>query len=315
LYDDFRVQLGRFGESYELFEGETFDEQDRAGRYVFRDTTRTRHDRIGDSFLETRNIVGFSTDRLLPTETRLEFGANRADYWYDGDRGASFPSSRDLAYVSLSSERESLRFKPFTDYRTFRYEDEGFNHQASIGFQGPISENLEILGEAGYFNSGRVNRDAYIGRARIGHMMNPLTYHRLGYTRRVTQPDQDIEDSWYYLFRRTITSHVYGELYAIQSHFEDLDNNDSGSDEWRVGARLTFSSIAPRTSLRLSGIYSRVDHDSNIYTDRDRWIAQVEIYHGSLEWRLLYHYQTTSTSPTRDGYYENLVALTMIKYF
>ena len=314
VFDDFRVRLRRFAESYELFEGGDFDSEDRAGRYVFRDQTRRRDERRGDAFIETRNIVGFSIDRLLPTETRLEFGANHANYWYEGDEG-NLPDSRDLAYVSLNSERESLRFKPFASYQVFRYSNEPFNHQTDIGFQGPISENLEILGQVGYFNSGRTDRHTTTGRARIGHSINPLTYHQLGYTRRVTQPDQDIEQSWHYLLRRTLADRVYGELYVIQSRFDDLDNNRSGSDEWRVGIRLSFLSIAPETTLRLSGTYTEIDYDSNNIRDFERWTAHAEIHRGSLEWRLLYSYYTRSTTPTQTGFYENLVALTMTKYF
>jgi hypothetical protein len=317
VFNDFRVRLGRFGESYELFEGESFDEEDRAGRYVFRDGTQTsgRDSRLGDSFLEIRNVVGFSTDRLLPTETRLEFGANHANYWHEGERGGFLPHSRELGYISLNSERESMRFKPYAEYEAYRYSDQPFNHEVHVGAQGPITDNIEVLGEVGYFNSGRANRDTYIWRARIGHLMNPLTYHQLGYTRRVTQPDQDIEQSLHYLLRRTLSSKIYGELYAVQSRFDDLDGNRTGSDEWRVGTRVSFMSIAPRTTLRLSGTYTRIDYDADIYTDRDRWTAQAEIRYGSLEWRLLYHYQSGSATPTRAGYYENLVALTMIKYF
>jgi hypothetical protein len=317
LFDDFRVRLGRFGEDYELFEGETFDEEDRAGRYVFQDRTSTpgRNSRLGNSFLETRNIVGFSTDRLLPTETRLEFGANHANYWYEGDRGGFLPSTRDLGYVSLSSERESLRFKPFANYKAFRYSNNPFDQEANIGVQGPITEYVEVLGEVGYFHSGRSDRDAFICRARIGHAINSRTYHQLNYWRRVTQPDEDLEQSWSYRLSRSLASSVYGELYFIKSRFDDLDGNRSGSDEWRTGIRLNFLSIAPETSLRLSGTYARIDYDADIFTDRERWTAQAEIHYRSLEWRLLYHHQNTSTSPTRDGFDENMVALTMIKYF
>lgn len=317
IFDDLRVRLGRFGEDYELFEGETFEEEDRAGRYVFRDRTTTagRNSRLGDSFLETRNIVGFSTDRLLPTETRLEFGANHANYWYQGDRGGFLPESRDLGYVSLSSERESLRFKPFADYQTYRYASHPFNHEANVGIQGPITENIEILGEVGYFNSGRGDREAFICRARVGHALNALTYHQFNYWRRVTEPDQDLEQSWVYRINRTLANSVYGEVYFVRSRYDDLDGNRSGSDEWKVGTRLSFLSIAPDTRLRLSGTYSRVDYDNNDFTDRERWTAQAEVHYRSLEWRLLYHHQRTSTSPTRNGYYENLLALTMIKYF
>jgi hypothetical protein len=220
-----------------------------------------------------------------------------------------------LGYVSLNSERESLRFKPYADYQAFRYVNDRFSHRATGGAQGPISENLEVLGEAGYFYSGRAERDAFICRARIGHALNSLTYHQLGFYRRVTEPDQDLEQTWSYRLRRTLAASVHGELYFLQSRFDDLDGNRSGSDEWRVGTRLWFFSIAPETQLRLSGTYARIDYDEDVFTDRDRWTAQAEIHYRSLECRLLYHYQDGSSTPTRDGFHENLLALTVTKRF
>lgn len=313
-FDDFRVRLGRFGESYELFEGSTFDEEDRAGRYTFRDTTRTRNTRFGDSFLETRNVVGFSTDRLLPTETRLEFGANRSDFWYQGERGGFLPASRDLAYVSLTSERESLRFKPFAGYRVFRYENNPFNQEATVGVQGPITENLEFLGEVGYFSSGRSDRNTYIGRARLGHTINSRTFQELAYVRRVTQPDQDIEQTLSYSLRRNLAQDAYGEVFAIASRFDDFDGNRSSSEELRTGARLSML-VGQDTTLRVSGTYTRIDYDADFYGDRDRWTAQASLRYNTLEGRFIYRYESVSATTTRESYYENLFALTVTKYF
>lgn len=166
----------------------------------------------------------------------------------------------------------------------------------------------------GYFDSGRSDRGIHIWRARLGHNISPLAYHEVGYIRRVTQPDQDIEQSLSYLLRRSLGQTAQAEFYAIGSRFDDFDGNRSSSDELCVGTRFSFL-VAEGTTLRLSGTYAKIDYDADIFGDREQWIAQMILRRRSLEGRLLYRFEEVSDTPQRASYYENLFALTVTKYF
>src|SRR5207248_5291742 len=120
-------------------EGEGFDGEDRVGRYVYGSkgssaTTledRSRFGSFSEALVQGRKLVGAKASRMLPTVTRMEVGAYHTDYLYFSGQDAfgKLPRTRDQGYVSLVSERPSLRFKPFAFYRISRFDDHDWDQE------------------------------------------------------------------------------------------------------------------------------------------------------------------------------------------
>ena len=323
VVDDFRVQQRRFGAigGFELFDGERFDEEDRAGRFVFTDRTR----RIGterptnsrfDTLFEARNLISVVADRLLPTDTRMEIGAHHSDSWYYNSSESGLPHSRDSAFVALISERETLRFKPFVRYRVSRRDEGEWDQEAHAGVRGPITENLRLLASAGYFADGDSDRKTYLARVRLRHTLGPFTFHQLEFHRGLTEPEEGIETSWYYLLRQVLGPDFIGEVFAFRGDFEDLRSRRDGTES-RAGARLTYN-LGNHATLRASGIYTDFDYSNNALGDYTAWIGRAELFYRfarSFHGRLIYQYQTRDSDLAGDSYNENLVGIHFIKYF
>jgi hypothetical protein len=321
--DDFRVRQRRFGAlgSFDLFDGERFDEEDRAGRFVFGDRTRTGSARQSNArfeeFYEARNLVGAVAHRLLPTETRLTIGAFHSDMWYFSSSANDLPHSRDSAYVSLDSERESLRFKPFARYRVSRRDSEDWDQEAHVGFRGPITENLRLLASGGYFNGGQSEKETYLARARLRHTPGPYTFHQLEFHRGITEPEGGLETSWYYLLRQVLGPDLYGEVFAFKADFDNLRRARAKGEEWRAGVRVTYN-LGKHTTLRTSATYAKFDYEgSRALGDYDAWIGRAELFYRfthSFHGRLVYQYQTRDSTRIGESYDENFVGVHFIKY-
>lgn len=325
----FEARHRRIGldEDFDMFNGTAFPDEDRAGRYVFRDGTALppengglnggRNGRISASLIELRNVIGVSAGRVLPTVTRIEMGANHSDYWYNGNRGL-VPNSRDSAYALAQSERENLRFRPFASYRTHRFNyDPDWNHEVRGGMSVPITDNVDASGEAGYHWSDNLARNVTIWRGRIRHTPGPLTFHQFEYFREVTEPVRDLEETYYYQFKRIIGPYLFGEAYASHSTFVPLDRADLGSIEDRIGVRFS-SELGLRTTARAGFVHSNIRIGKPRPERVEAWRARFELsyrHSQDIQWLLTYQYQIVdSTRPTR-SYEENLVILTLTKYF
>jgi hypothetical protein len=328
LIDEVRILARRFGADLGLdfFDGYTFDEEDRAGRYAFRGSTpftpggsRYLDRGIGyDNIIEGRNLVGASASRLLPTETRLEFGGYHADYWYDGMYGSQLPGSRDTIYAALVSERETLRFKPFLRYRASKYDiREGWAEEVRGGIQGPITENLTLFGDIGYYWRTDSDYRTQLARVRLRHILNPLTYHQLGYYRGVIEPFGEIEDSVTYLLNHVFRENLSGQLYGSLAKFENAQSGGRTGEERRAALRFNYD-LAQNIFLRLSGAYANFRYDDSTTRNFDEWIGRGEVsyYHTtSLQTRLTYQYRNRQYGTLGQSYWENLVTLTVLKYF
>lgn len=327
-FDYFEARHRRIGleTDFDFFNGVAFPEQDRAGRYVFGDGTVLPPARggrfegdgtINSSLIELRNIVGFSAGRVLPTVTHVELGANHTTYWYHGNTGL-VPNSRDAVYAIAQSERENLRFKPYASYRADRYNyDPNWNHEVRGGIAGPVTGNIDVLGEGGYFWSDNRLRSTTIWRGRIRHTIGPFTYHQFEYFRTVTEPVRDLEESYRYQIRQILGPYLFGEAYALRSTFEPLDRTDAGSLEDRFGARLT-SDLGLRTTARAGFAYSHIEIRNPAADHADAWRMRFELRYRhteDLQWLLTYQYQTVTSSRSRGTYEENLVILSVTKYF
>ena len=317
--DEVRVRQRRFGYALDAFDGEQFDEQDRAGRYSYRSTSQSqdRNSRSG-YYIEGRNLVGASAGRLLPTETRLEFGGYHANYWYNDTDETDLPNSRDTVYAMLVSQRETMRFKPFIRYRAWHYDNSaGWSEEVRAGVQGPVTENLSLLADGGYYWRTDTDHTTYLARLGLRHTLNPITYHQLEYHRGVTEPDEEIADTVTYRLQHVFRDDLTGQFYASMSKYEDAETGGRTGTARDAALRFTYE-LAQSITLPLSGAYSDVSNDDPEDDDYHEWIARSELLYrhtATVQTRLIYQYRDRESDTPGQSYWENLVVLTVFKYF
>jgi hypothetical protein len=328
FYDHLRALQTLYADQFYLLTGgDSFDEEDRTGRYVFRSrlgagaangiSINETGKRNTESFIEVRNTVGASISRLLPTVTRLEVGAFHSDMFYYGANADTLPHSRDVAYASLNSERESLRFQPFLSYRVYRNDERQWNHEIRGGVTAPLTQNLHLLGSAGYMWHEESKSERVVGNLRLRQTLGTYTMHQVEYLRDLTYPEQDLENSVSYRLRQTLGPYLYGVAFVKYATFEDLDRNGSGTDEWRTGVHFNLSPSS-RTTIRVGGLFSRINYDYLTLGSADKWTAVGQIRHrfsDSWETVFTYQYQTLDSTVAGNSYAENLFILTVNYYF
>ncbi len=293
--------------------GFDFREQSQAGQYVFYD--RYAPVGVADPFVLRENRTGASANRLLPTETRLTLGANRSYYWYDGTVLSRFPTRRDTGYVALNSELKDLRFKPFAFYKIDRYDVEQYNHQQIRGgFRGPVTENIAILGDGGYFWQDGVGRQGVLWDARIQQTVSPQLSHQISYGRYITEPFGDSEERVMYSIRDQLNSVISVGANAYSTRFEVLDRSSIRGNQRgvNVGIRGEFF---PEGGAELGGGWLRESYDNMTTGSRDTWLARARLRYKTVEAELVYRFLDRQSVVPGLRYRENLVAFTLSKYF
>ena len=322
--DNFRIGIGRFSTSLRddavLFEGGDFDGRDTAGRYSFgannssirRGNGRRRDNRDDGGILYFSNIVSAQTDRLIVGKTRLRIQASHEDLWYNqSDRG--LPGMRDQVNVSLVSERENLRFKPFASYNALRTDTEnGFSQTLRAGLAGPITDQLHFHGEVGYFFGDDRNR--FLWALRVDHQAGPYTDESIYYRRSVSDFNDEISEAYGYNIRQILGPKIVADAFISRSNIEALRSGGFSRTETRTGVRLRIHA-GPRTEITLAGTGALVSADEGDYR---LLTARAEVSHNftdTLRARLAYQYQQRDSDFRGDDYYENLIYFSLSRYF
>lgn len=330
VLDDFSVNTANYAAGYTIdqqFRGAEFDEADTAGRYSYRDSegagrnerSRSRISRLTSEDLVYRNLARIEASRMIPTVTRATFALDHENYWYQGQNAGSI-SRRDSFTASLVNEKKDVRFKPFVYYHTSNDDvHEGWDHTATAGFRGPVTENMDFLGDTGYYwqTGGRNNHTSFLWRIRFDHTPGPLSQQSLEYGQTVTSPERDLDEYLTYRYFRLLGPHLSGELFGERHHFEDLDDNNSGSTEYRAGVRLTYD-LGRVADLRATVYYTRLENDAAFRGDYDILTARIEYTHRlgeTVQAELTYQYEDRNSSVAGNSYYENLVIMTLRKSF
>ena len=322
--DDFRIGIGRFSNSLRdnavLFEGGDFDGRDTAGRYSFganrtfirQGNGRRRDERNDGDILYFSNIISAQTDRLIVGKTRLRIQGSHENLWYNqGNRG--LPSLRDQVNVSLVSERENLRFKPFAMYSALRTDTQNsFDQTIRAGLEGPITDQLHFHGEVGYFFGN--NRERLLWAFRLQHQAGPYTEESLYYRRSVSDFNDEISEIFGYNIRQILGPKIAADAFISHANVEALRRNGFSRTETRAGVRLRIQA-GPRTEITLAGTGALVSAEGGDYR---LWTGRAEIGHyftDTLLARLSYQYQQRDSDFGRDSYYENLIYFSLSKYF
>ena len=321
--DDFRIGIGRFSNNIRddavIFNGGGFDGYDQAGRYIFRaqqdrvaSSSRSRNEHSNTDILYYSNVVSAQADRLIVGKTRLRFQASHENLWYNqGNRG--LPRLRDQINVSLVSERENLRFKPFVMYQALKTDlQDSFEHTIRAGVDGPITDQLQLHAEVGYYFGN--NEDALLWGVSLRHQAGPYTEESLFYGRAVSSFHDEINEIVGYSIRQIIGPKLIADAYFLRDDIHGLSSNGFSRVEYRTGLRFSIHA-GPRTNLILTAAYALVespDGQSNTLTGR----AELSHYFtDSFLARLIYQYQENDSDFRNQNYYENLIYFSLTKYF
>lgn len=327
IADDFRSGFGSYYAStrddFSFFDGRGPAGEDRAGRYNFRlpsQSTGGRDQSTRDSqsdFTYFSNTASISTDRYLPNDLHLHIRAYNENLWYNqGNRG--LPTLRDGGQVLLKDEDPNLRFQPFFEYRTlYTTVANAFNHQARLGIEGPITDQLHFLGSVGANYFSQTGSTNLIFNVDLQHQASP-------YLREALYAGRDISEFGDLLVTYVgVNAHqILGPKLAL-SVFVDYETLEdqlgvySTTNDLRTGLRLEVHA-GPRTQIELSGIFAKTLHDPTDDANETTWTGRFDMVHQFSETiysHLIYQYQVRDSNHEDRSYYENLVFLSLTKYF
>jgi len=261
------------------------------------------------------NTASATAVTQLPNDVGIYARAYRSDLWYNqGTRG--LPTSRDDFFIQAESNKPSWRFQPFASYEVSHSSSvPGVYQIAHIGVEGPLTDQLYMKASAGYFwnNEGQQNA---LYRLQLRHQAGPNTTEYLEIARGLSYFDDEVITTEYYLISQVLGPTLGGFGFADHSQFQELVNDGfSNRSQEDAGARLTWS-IGPLTTLDLSGIYTHQDFDDGLTTDT--WTGRVtlsRIVTDSIFFQAFYQFQHYNANESDRKYEENLVFLSLVKYF
>lgn len=324
--DDFQILQGIYSNDYRsddvLFEGNNFNDQAAAGRYVLRpqqgDLFRNagpidnRIDYNNDQVIYS-NTVSAGTERLLPGSIRLSALLYHENLWYNqGNRGQ--PALREGATVSLVDENPNTRFKPYFIYEAIRTDEfDTVQNIFRLGVRGPITDQLFLWAEGGYYTGGVNDSDGALWRIELDHTAGPYTQESLIYSRQFNYFHNELDDILGYNLHQILGPKLDSDFYAYRIHVQDIYHDATFTDDqWRLGARLTYT-VGPKTTLRLTGEYYSEDSDNT-----EAWIGRAEVgynFTNTLLLQVLYQYQRSTSDSFSRNYAENLIYVSLTKYF
>ncbi|MFN7139152.1 MAG: hypothetical protein ACK4UN_07430, partial [Limisphaerales bacterium] len=273
---------------------------------------------VDDAFVGIRNAVGATASTMLPTVTRLTVGAEHQNYWYfDEPDDSRLVNTRDRLHAALVSERETMRFKPYTTFQTWTTDRiGGWRKEAHAGLFGPVTDNIDLLSDVGYF-WGERNYDSLLWRLRAVHRPHPRMTHSIQYSKTITELEEETRESLIYRLRYQFSDDLRAELFLERSEFDSFEVAGIASEEKRAGIRFTYD-LAQRTTLRLGTVYTQIDTESPRSPDIEKWTSRVEIlyrYTATVHARLMYQHEIRDSNQPLDSYEENLVLAVLTKYF
>ena len=321
--DDFRIGIGRFSNNVRddavFFRGGGFDGYDQAGRYIFRgpqgavdDNGKNRNETSDTGIVYYSNVISAQADRLIVGKTRLRVQVSHENLWYNqGNRG--LPKLRDQVNVSLVSERENLRFKPFLIYRALKTDlQDSFEQTIRAGVDGPITDQLQLHAEIGYYFGN--NQDSVLWGVSLRHQAGPYTEESLFFGRSVSSFHDEIRQYVGYDIRQILGPKVVADAYFLRDDIQDLNGAGFSRIEYRTGLRFSIAA-GPRTNIILTGTYALVDSDGSKSTTLTGRAEVSHYFIDSFLARLVYQYQENTTDTANESYYENLIYFSLTKYF
>jgi len=298
------------------FGGTNFAAEDRVGRYTFREQTRFPAAGSTNTSLIRENLLGGIVTRSLPTDTRVSAGLNRFNFWYTGpiDRQTNLPDTRDRGFISIASERENLRLKPFSRYQIERNDTAPWNHEIQLGVAGPLTDYVDLIAFGGYFWAENAQSSGRIWGVSLRHTPRELTRHEIRYSRALDNLTRELETQVRYNISQGLTSSLSTRLGAFHTEFESLRQPGPGGREWGASLGLDAAVIA-KGRLTVESAYFRQEYNG-IPADRsDGWLGRIRMTYGSLEGDLIYRHSVTNPGRPLSQARENVMSATLLKRF
>jgi len=323
--DDFRTATGSYSDDtlddFSLFEGSALEQQN--GQYVFRSArVNLRNDNAANNSYGQNNYFSFFANTLsattlnyLPSDIQVTARASRSDLWYNQDN-RGLPSSRDDFYILAQSERPTMRFKPFASYEIEHSSDvPGVYQIARVGLSGPITDQLFLYTDFGYYRSNTGNQ-GYLFSLDLSHVAGQYTTEDLSIRRDLNDFDDEVVTTEYYRITQVLGPTIGAAAFADHSTFNELaDDQVINRSQEDFGLSLNWV-LGPLTRLQVQGIYARQDYNDG-YSD-EVWTGRVNLSRtitDTLHLEALYQYQNYRANQTDHNYYENLVFVSLVKYF
>ena len=323
--DQFSTGSGHYSDStrdsFGLFQGSVLQEGGK-GNYPFhsgqaniRNAPGTGFDSQNSDFSTYFNDFSAMTSGYLPGDVWVTARASRSDLWYNqGNRG--LPTSRDDFYIFAESSRPNMRFTPFVSYDVSHSSDvPGVFQTARAGLFGPVTDQLFLYTDVGYFLSNTGDQ-GLLWRLNLEHDAGPNTTEYLDVARGLTSFNDEVVTTEYYLIMQALGPTLSAAGFADHSDFQELAVSQlSSRSQEDVGARLTWV-LGPLTSMEMSGIYTHQDFSNGYLTNT--WTGRLTLRRtisDTLSFQAFYQYQRYTVNQANNGYYENLVFLSLVKYF
>jgi hypothetical protein len=307
--------LGVSGRAFDLLDRGVSGAEDPALLNTQSQGVTDRRDRNTISY---KNNVGANVSTVLPTVTRLTFGYVHENIWQSGGTGQE--SSSDSFSADLRSERENLRFKPYFNY-TARHQSDKFGYDSAPrgGIEGPITENLELRTEMGYFLAGDESGEGYTWRLALLHRPRERINHQLILGRTITYPDRSFGTVVGYTAQFEASQDILIELAAQEQNFEPLDNpnNSFGGKQFRTEGRLRYR-IGRRvvTQFGHAWVHAVSRAAPSVRFDQHTLRFDITTQHTlKLESKLVIQNETRDSNTPTDSYTENVISLTLSRKF
>ena len=336
VFDDFRINnrtvygVGEDG-FIDLYDGENFNEQNGFRNYHLYDYRSSfsrgqnrqlvNANRLDTDNTDMVNRAGVQATRMLPTETRALLAYYHDDYFNLSNNAVgntAYPKYMDTFLASLESERENLRFKPYTFYEAQKNSQQrGWDQTVGGGLRGPVTENIFFDGGAGYVFSGNTSNTELIWFLRATHAINPTTAHSITYERGLVEPDRVLAQTLRYQLSKILGPYVSSGLYAQRQEIEDLDNSNSLAVIYEGGSYVRFD-FDYHGRLEFQGFYREFQFNDPANPDYDVWTLRAiysRNFTPSLVGECLYQYEQRDSKAIGQDYYENLFAVRLVKYF
>jgi hypothetical protein len=324
--DQFGSGPGSYSDSaaaaFNLFDG-SYLQQNNNGKYSFHsgrvdirgNSSDDIDNRDNNFFYFFYNTISAYTDRYIEDDILLTAIASRTDLWYD-EQNLGLPSSFENFFAEAQSVRENLRFKPFVAYDISHSSDvPGVFQFVYAGLSGPITDQLFLYASVGYYFSSD-GAEGSLWDLTLRHDAGPYTTEWLQIARGLNDFNDEVVTTEYYRLGQVLGPTLYGSIIADHTSFQELARDQvSNSDREDAGAQLTWT-LGPKTWLNLTAIYSHQDIDNGPVIDS--WIGRIDFdrqLSDTVFFRALYQYQRYNVNQPGQGYFENIVFLSLAKYF
>jgi len=296
---------GEYSDDDETVEGNTDTDSDSDSRWEF--DTDAKYNQL---------TVGFM--RQLPTDTVASVTFFRRDSWGgDTEDNAEASDWQHGVNLSLRNQHFNMRFKPYLSYTaTEESDDRDWEHVARLGVSGPLTEYTDLNANVGYrWHDGSAERDL-LWYVSLHNELNELTSHRLSYSRRVEEPQDEIHTTLSYSLHRTLGPRMEGMLFARWTEEDESDGQGDGHDEteYSLGAGVTWEASS-RLTLRLTAGLTAVQEEDT-EDDHEEFNVKLAANYDLTDTMSLwasYEYTREDEGTPNEGYVENLFRMRLTK--